>query len=120
MSQGVLLLDHESRLVVLNARMTELFDIPPLLREAGSPLDVLLRQIIASMSKAEGERLSDILAASVRESRPAALVCDLTDGRIVGVTTATVPSGGIVCTFEDITERHRAQAMIAIWRITTR
>lgn len=113
MSQGVLLLDHESRLVVLNARMTELFDIPPLLREAGSPLDVLLRQIIASMSKAEGDRLSDILAASVRESRPAALVCDLTDGRIVGVTTAAVPSGGIVCTFEDITERHRAQAMIA-------
>ena len=112
MSQGVLLLNHESRLVVLNARMTELFDIPPILREAGSHLDVLLRQIIASMTKAEGDRLSDVLAASARESRSAALVCDLTDGRIVGVTTATVPNGGIVCTFEDITERHRAQAMI--------
>ncbi|UIY45304.1 bifunctional diguanylate cyclase/phosphodiesterase [Methylobacterium radiotolerans] len=113
MGQGVVLLDRDCRLVVVNARMTAMFDIPPRFRRPGGHLEVLLRRVVACMTEPEGRRLSQALAASMNADRSSDLVCGLADGRIVGVTTANVPSGGLVCTFEDVTERHLAQATIA-------
>ncbi|MGT2478967.1 diguanylate cyclase domain-containing protein (plasmid) [Methylobacterium oryzae CBMB20] len=53
------------------------------------------------------------LRAAATARAPATLTCPLADGRILGVAVEPVAAGDLVCTFEDETERRRAEALIS-------
>ncbi len=113
MSQGLCLFDAAHALVVLNARFADMYGVPGALRRPGTPLDALLEHLRGVLSEADGARFAAELRAAAGARVPAALTCELADGRIVGVSAEPVAGGGFVCTHEDETERRRAEATIA-------
>jgi hypothetical protein len=48
-----------------------------------------------------------------RDAEPATLYRELADGRTLAITTRAMAGGGWVATFEDVTERRRAEARIS-------
>jgi diguanylate cyclase (GGDEF)-like protein len=113
MGQGLCVFDAGERLLFLNARMAALFELPDAFRRTGATLDDLLSHIRggAPGQKTAGFVTELRMAATART--PATLTCPLADGRILGVSVEPVSAGDLVCTFEDETERRRAEARIA-------
>jgi PAS domain S-box-containing protein len=102
MSQGLCLLDVEGRLTVANQRFLQIYGLSA---DAGTP----------------GRPMADILGNSVVVQRPQAylaltssrqagtLIQELSDGRFIRIVHEPLARGGSVDTFEDITERKRAE-----------
>ncbi len=96
MNQGLCLFDAEGRLIVSNRRYAEMFGLPV----PGARAPDILRS-------AGLEQLIDVAGGAV-----ATLSCKLEDGRTIAVSQQASRSGGWVSTFEDISERHAAEARL--------
>ncbi len=98
MSQGLCLFGRDRRLLVANRRFAEMFgEAAP-----GSTLDQILI----------GDDLKP-LHAQHDEALDSSFSCALNDGRVVAVSRRAVAGGGWVITYEDVTERHAADAKLA-------
>ncbi|RKK03451.1 EAL domain-containing protein [Pseudoroseomonas wenyumeiae] len=97
MVQGLCLFDAEGRLAVANRRFVEMFGQPAIGTTAGA------------LFQETG------MAALCPQGGPqdAASTAMLPDGRFIAVARRAVESGGWVTTYEDVTERMRAEARIA-------
>jgi diguanylate cyclase (GGDEF)-like protein len=105
MSQGLCLFDAEGRLAVVNRRYIEIFDLSP-----DAPILGLTQEALASL----GGIPSREVALSGRDGTiPGRDLRHLANGRIVAVSHRSVSGGGIVTTYEDVTERRQAEARIA-------
>jgi len=94
MNQGILMIDARGRVPVVNRRAVELLDLPPaLLAGDGSGNDLEAAW----------------LAPPAAESADMALH---SNGRIIETFCQTLPDGGTVRTFTDVTERRIADARI--------
>lgn len=113
MDQGLCIFDAAGRVLFLNARMTSLFELPEGSSHTGASLDALLVHIQDRVSHRQSANFVAELSAAAQARMPAKLTCPLADGRILGVAVAPVGVGDLVCTFEDETERRRAEAMIS-------
>lgn len=114
--QGIIMVDGEGTMQVINRRIVEMLDLPDEWLASGRKLKDLLAYL---WDRGEFENndfdpkirnmlLSDGLftGATVYERiRPS--------GAVLEVRTLALPEGGLVRTFTDITERKRAQAKIA-------
>lgn len=111
MAQGLSMYDHEDRLVIVNRRFAELYDIPPSLLEPGTPFDEILAHLLA---KGAISQASAFAARSDVEARPDLNreLC-LPNGRIILCHRRSLPGGGWVATHEDITDARRANQQIA-------
>jgi len=107
MSLGLCLIDGQERVIVCNPQFLSLFG----LTEAEAAPGMALRDLIDS----------DLLTDAVHEPGAAArgdiaLLNDhthhLPNGTVLVVSREPTSEGGWVCTFEDVTERHRAQNRI--------
>jgi signal transduction histidine kinase len=106
MSRGLCLLDPDGRLSVANERFVEMYGLDPGAAAPGRRMTEVLSQ------SAVLECLHDYLAlASSRQ--PGMLQQNLSDGRIILVAHKPLASGGSVDTFEDVTERKKADADLA-------
>jgi signal transduction histidine kinase len=106
MSRGLCLLDAAGRLTVANQRFVEMYALAEAPGLSGRSMTEVLRD-----SPLFGS-LQDYLAlASARE--PGSLQQNLPDGRIILVAHRPLESGGSVDTFEDVTERMRADGELA-------
>jgi diguanylate cyclase (GGDEF)-like protein len=113
MSQGLAMFDGEERLVVANARLCEVAQVPP-----GSVVPgMTLREILAvgvAAGHYPGRTLDDVYAGRRRALRAAAV--DFEEARadkVLAVSSRPMPEGGCVLTIEDVTERRLAQAQVA-------
>jgi diguanylate cyclase (GGDEF)-like protein len=114
MAQGLLLYDEDSRIVLLNQRYLELFQLSP---DAVKP-GMHFRELMA-YRKSIGSFKGDVDAFCYNVMRNVSLkvashnVVETDDGRTIETVVQPLNSGGWVATQEDVTERRRAERQIA-------
>jgi len=114
MSQGLLMFDAESRLVVFNRRYIKLYELDP---EQITP-GMSLRSLLECRAKTntfigETEKYATMLGALIAKGETYSRMADLPDGRTISIVSRPMACGGWVVTHEDITERRRAEKKIA-------
>ncbi|MGO4676913.1 putative bifunctional diguanylate cyclase/phosphodiesterase [Bosea sp. 2YAB26] len=105
MSQGLLLVDGEHRLIVCNERFRQMFELPASSTKPG-----------ASLTTVADERFAALLAhqkAIASGPRSATFSFELAAGTVCSVSQQPMPDGGWVATYEDVTERRRSEERIA-------
>jgi diguanylate cyclase (GGDEF)-like protein len=113
-TQGISMFDAAQRLVVCNKRYLELYGLSPDVVKPGCTFQEILefRKSQGSYSKDPGAYVAES-SAQVRRGKRFVHTATLPDGRIIAVAANPTSDGGWVATHEDITERHRAEALIA-------
>src|SRR5581483_5355633 len=106
MSKGLCLLDTDGRLVVANERFVDIYGLTAGAALAGCSMPEVLSR--CAVLECPQEYLA---LASARV--PGTLQQTLSDGRIILVAHKPLPSGGSVDTFDDVTERRKADADLA-------
>ncbi len=112
--QGLAMFDRELRLVTCNARYLRMYDLPDRLGQPGTPLAEIMAFSAAQQGKdrdvaaRSGARRLEI-AGSRHEQR---FTEEMADGRMIRVSHRPLDDGGSVATYEDVTERERAQAAL--------
>jgi len=112
MSLGLCLLDAQGGVIVHNPRFLALFGLDEALVPPGAPVAKLIpAQLLPEaaedgMAPRDADRHNDAIA--VLSER----VHHMPDGRVLTVSHEPTAEGGWVCTFEDITDRQRAQDRI--------
>jgi diguanylate cyclase (GGDEF)-like protein/PAS domain S-box-containing protein len=114
MAQGLCMIDQDEKLIVCNQRFLDMFGHSAELVKPGVGMREVLRQAFtrgilahASVDHMEqdfSERLTHELSTSHLQ---------LTDGRTIMITRRHMTHGGWVATYEDITERRKAEERIA-------
>jgi diguanylate cyclase (GGDEF)-like protein len=112
MSQGLVMFDGGERLVVANARLCEVLQVP-----AGSLVQGMAFRDTLAVGMAAGHypgrTLDEIYAERRRAAASAASFEEERGGRVVAVTSRPMADGGCVFTLEDIAERRCAEERIA-------
>ena len=115
MTQGLCLYDTDGRLIVVNRRYGEIYNLPPnAIRVGMTAVEVLSCCLTAGNHRSQS--LGDMLeaeraGAGTAEART--YIQHLDDGRIIAIEKRLIADGGFVATYEDITERRHAEARIA-------
>jgi len=114
MSQGLCLFDHENRLVVVNARYSELFRLPPYEVKLGMTIEELiaLRVRYGNHEGSETHMLVQEKHGRIALRAPTLFNMALTGGRMLAVSLRPAPNGGWAATFEDITDRRAAEEQV--------
>ncbi|CAA9502034.1 MAG: diguanylate cyclase/phosphodiesterase (GGDEF & EAL domains) with PAS/PAC sensor(s) [uncultured Sphingomonas sp.] len=115
MSQALCMVDGERRLIVCNRRYMDMFGLSPAQVAPRTPMSDILAAI-ASAGRPSAELAAVIheeQEALVRQRLPSNFVSEHADGGAVSVCHRPMPGGGWVATYEDVTERRRAEARIA-------
>lgn len=118
MRQGICLFDADERLVMANDRVGEMFGVTSEECPQGTSFEMVLR---LGLEKATGrpvapEILSEVVdrhRACVARPEGGTLVVPFSNGVTMEVSHRPMQSGGWVTTFDDVTERRRADARIA-------
>jgi diguanylate cyclase (GGDEF)-like protein len=113
-TQGISMFDAAQRLVVCNERYLELYGLSPDVVKPGCTFREILefRKSRGSYAKDPSANVAES-SAQVRRGKRFVHTATLPDGRIIAVAANPTSDGGWVATHEDITERHRAEALIA-------
>ncbi len=107
--QGIVVLDPELRLTTWNRRFRELLDLPPELGRIGVPLTDVLRFSAERGDFGPGpvqQRVEDRLRRVMMTTEAYQERLE-PSGTVLEVRTNSMPNGGLVMTFTDITERVR-------------
>ena len=115
MSQGLCLFDAANRLMVVNRRFCEIFELPPDRLQPGVSFREVLDLSIAAGAYA-GKNAAELIAEQakfVSQHASGAYHQELSRGRVVAIVHQPMPDGGWVATYEDVTERRRSEARIA-------
>lgn len=114
MSQGLCMLDSSLRVIVCNRRYLEMYGLSPEIVKPG----VSMREImdysceLGIHPNTTGAKLYADYVERLREGEHT-LHRHLSDGRIIKLNHKRMEHGGWVVTYEDVTERHKAQARVA-------
>jgi len=115
MAQGIALFDANDRLLVANQQAATLLRIGPEAIGPGCKWGDLVAAAIVAAQHPSGEAaalLQDWLRFVARRL-PGNRLQPSPDGRVLAVSVVPTPDGGFVVTWQDVTERERAQARIA-------
>ncbi|WP_207461468.1 NahK/ErcS family hybrid sensor histidine kinase/response regulator [Azospirillum sp. SYSU D00513] len=105
LSQGVSVFDASQRLVAWNNRFVELLGLPRTLVFRGTSLrDVMVSDCIRRQFTVDGSGH----VRPIEPGRPLELEHEAPGGRVLEIRRNTMPDGGWVSTYTDITERRRA------------
>ena len=114
MSQGLCLFDKENRLEVVNRRFLEIFGLPREQIQPGITFSKILVHSKALWNK-NGQTITQLLgeqAELIGRHEAGTHYYELSDGRVIASAYSPTSNGGWVATFEDVTERRRAEAQI--------
>ena len=115
MSQALCMVDPGGRLIVCNARFREMFGLTQGQSRPGTPARKVF--LAAGASGQYGTKLIQAIWADqemlVATGRPANFVREDESGRAIEISHEPMGDGGWVATYEDITERRRAEQRIA-------
>jgi diguanylate cyclase (GGDEF)-like protein len=115
MSQGLCMFDANRRLIVSNRKLATMYGLPPGSLAPGITIDEI-KQLTINVgtsspdiaNKVHSQQLSLIL----RKKR-GSLLQELSDGRVISILHQPMEDHGWVATYEDITDRHHAEAQVA-------
>ena len=118
MHQGLALFDADGHAALVNARFRTMYRIAPDVVLEGMTFPEFLR--ISLISRGGIEVTDDRIAigqewmrACIGQPDGGAVTITYDDGSVVDVAYRALPEGGMVATFEDVSERHRSEAKIA-------
>jgi diguanylate cyclase (GGDEF)-like protein len=114
MSHGLCMVDADGRVIVFNARFAELFSLNSVV-QPGVTLKGLVKQIDSSHS-AGADALWHICLQQeelIRTRRRASFIQGEPNGQTFSISHQPMTGGGWIATYEDITERRRAESQIA-------
>ena len=113
-TQGISMFDASQRLIVCNKRYLEIYGLSPDVVKPGCTFREILE-----LRKSQGGYAKDPAAfaaestAQVQGGKRFGHTAKLPDGSVIAVVINPTADGGWVATHEDITERHRTEALIA-------
>ncbi|HLG83649.1 MAG TPA: PAS-domain containing protein [Bradyrhizobium sp.] len=116
MTQGLVMLDSQLRIIVCNQRYIEMYRLSPDIVKPGAPMsDVMAHSCaIGNHPQSTAEQLyNDYVQRLSKGSHQHTLHRHLGDGRIIKLTHRPMDQGGWVITYEDVTERRKAEARVA-------
>ena len=110
MSQGLIMMDGDERLVVVNSLYIQMYDLSPEIVKPGCTLQALLKHRAerGHLLRDPEEYRADILAKINRGTRSQS-VMKTADGREIEITNQPMAGGGWLSTHEDITELRRQE-----------
>ena len=111
MSQGLLMYDNEARLIVRNQRFLDLYHVTPADFPLGMSHHELLVQLVRLGIYAEIDIENEIAKtmACLQAGESRSTHRRLADGRTLLIARRPLSGGGWVATFEDVSERQRAE-----------
>lgn len=105
MAHGVCMFDSDLRLVVCNARYSEMYNLRPEQTKPGTTLQSILEARVAvGMSPKDAGRYVHTRLAEVAAGNAYYAENELSDGRVYAVSHRPMPGGGWVAIHQDITE----------------
>lgn len=112
MTHGLCMFDARGELIVWNDRFREMFGFSHEAKLSMAQLDDILAEAGALTSRhvSEGDSLPKPAAAG--RARNSSFIHERPDGRFFAVQHVTLSDGGWLATFEDITDRRRAEEQI--------
>jgi diguanylate cyclase (GGDEF)-like protein/PAS domain S-box-containing protein len=114
MSQALLMFDGAARLVIHNTRYCEMYGVAPEAITPGMTLPDLLRLRMAQGTySGDPEAYTNNIKEIIARGEEYNADIELPNGRIITISNSPMPDGGWVATHEDITERRRAEKIIA-------
>jgi diguanylate cyclase (GGDEF)-like protein len=114
MSQALCMIDADKRLIVCNVRFLELFGLSPGTVQPGTRVADVFRAISAA-GRYDPELIEAIRVAQqalILAHKPGSVMQEIQDGPAMAVSHQPMTGGGWVATYEDVTERHHAEARI--------
>jgi signal transduction histidine kinase len=110
MPVGVAMYDAESRLLACNERFRQLIKLPRDLTLPGTPLQRFMTYVAERGDFGDQDREATIarLTNAVRIG-PVSAEISVPGGRMMEMYSSTMPGGGLIVAFSDITERKRIQ-----------
>jgi diguanylate cyclase (GGDEF)-like protein len=117
MMQGLLMYDRAGKLIVSNRRFAKLFGVPwekweiPALGRTVPESMLLVRDLTNVTEKNQPKILAELQVILGRGGGE--IVFERTDGRTFSAACAPMSDGGLVVTFDDVTERQRASSKIS-------
>jgi methyl-accepting chemotaxis protein len=110
MSQGLVMFDGNSRIVVVNRQYVEMYGLSPQIVRTGCTLKQLIqhRKDTGLFAGDVGAYCKSILDG-VRSGKNKSFYVEASDGRVVLAKNDLSPDGGWVSTHEDVTEQRRAE-----------
>jgi diguanylate cyclase (GGDEF)-like protein len=114
MSQALLMFDGAARLVICNKRYHEMYGLAPDDVKPGIYLQDLLRMRQAKGSySGDPDAYTNEIKSAISRIETFNTIVELPNGRTIAISNSPMPDGGWVATHEDITERRRAEKIIA-------
>ena len=119
MMQGILIFDGTGKLVVTNRRHAELFEVPwDKWKIAALGMTIAqTMQLRHDLNKNVTEKNTTEIIAVIKHimatRAPGKVIIERTDGFTFGASLVPMTDGGMVVTFEDISERRRAEDKIS-------
>ena len=116
MAHGLCAFDDQMNLIVANKRYLEMYRLSSEDARPGTPMIELMRRSIAHGTHHAGidaEHMFADLKARLIENKEPQLLRQLANGQVIAVRHQPMVGGGWVGTYEDITERYRAQEHVA-------
>ncbi len=112
MEEGVIMVDSDGRVMLCNERAAAILNLPKELFADRPPFERILEYKAKVSRFVEADERSDASGWIDKPASGPRLMERVThDGRYVEIHTATLPEGGFVRTYLDITERRRADAL---------
>jgi diguanylate cyclase (GGDEF)-like protein len=114
MSQGLCMLDSNLRVIVCNTRYIDIYRLSPeIVRPGVSMRDIMEHSCsLGNHPTTSAQKLFDEYAGKLKDG-VRTIHRQLGDGRIIKLHHSPMEHGGWVITYEDVTERHKAEARVA-------
>ncbi|MGH6777343.1 MAG: PAS-domain containing protein [Bradyrhizobium sp.] len=114
MTQGLVMLDSNLRVIVCNKRYIDMYRLPPEILQPGVSMREILEHSVA-LGNHPGTTAQELYDDYVERLKQGGHIQHrhLGDGRIIKLNHRPMDHGGWVITYENVTERYRAEARVA-------
>jgi diguanylate cyclase (GGDEF)-like protein len=115
MSQGLCMFDANRRLIVSNRKFVKMYGLPPESLVPGITIEEInqLTIDVGTSSPDIANKVHSQQLSLIRRKKRGSLLQELSDGRVISILHQPMEDDGWVATYEDITDRHHAEAQVA-------